>query len=78
MKTYRIRKPKIVVVGGGTGLPVIFKKSLRNQSVDITAVVTVADDGGSSGELRSSINNMTPPGDFKKCFSGIVRYATII
>ena len=50
MKTYRIRKPKIVVVGGGTGLPVILK-SLRNQSVDITAVVTVADDGGSSGEL---------------------------
>jgi len=65
MKTYRIRKPKIVVVGGGTGLPVILK-SLRNQSVDITAVVTVADDGGSSGELRSSIN------------SCIVRYATII
>ena len=64
MKTYRIRKPKIVVVGGGTGLPVILK-SLRNQSVDITAVVTVADDGGSSGELRSSINNMTPPGDLR-------------
>ncbi len=44
MKTYRIRKPKIVVVGGGTGLPVILK-SLRNQGADITAVVTVADDG---------------------------------
>ena len=41
MKTYRIRKPKIVVVGGGTGLPVILK-SLRNQSVDITAVVVAS------------------------------------
>ncbi|MGX7148201.1 gluconeogenesis factor YvcK family protein [Enterococcus ureasiticus] len=63
MKTYRIRKPKIVVVGGGTGLPVILK-SLRNQSADITAVVTVADDGGSSGEIRESMN-MTPPGDLR-------------
>lgn len=63
MKTYRIRKPKIVVIGGGTGLPVILK-SLRNESADITAVVTVADDGGSSGELRESIN-IAPPGDLR-------------
>ncbi|MBL1230876.1 YvcK family protein [Enterococcus sp. BWB1-3] len=63
MKTYRIRKPKIVVVGGGTGLPVILK-SLRNQGADITAVVTVADDGGSSGEIRKSMN-LTPPGDLR-------------
>ncbi len=64
MKTYRIRKPKIVVVGGGTGLPVILK-SLRNQGVEITAVVTVADDGGSSGELRDSVATMSPPGDLR-------------
>ncbi|MGC6770166.1 gluconeogenesis factor YvcK family protein [Enterococcus sp. LJL51] len=63
MKTYRIRKPKIVVVGGGTGLPVILK-SLRNQGAEITAVVTVADDGGSSGEIRKSMN-LTPPGDLR-------------
>ena len=63
MKTYRIRKPKIVVVGGGTGLPVILK-SLRNQGADITAIVTVADDGGSSGEIRESIA-MSPPGDLR-------------
>lgn len=63
MKTYRIRKPKIVVIGGGTGLPVILK-SLRNQGGDITAVVTVADDGGSSGEIRQSID-MAPPGDLR-------------
>lgn len=63
IKKYRIRKPKIVVVGGGTGLPVILK-SLRNQSADITAVVTVADDGGSSGAIRESMN-LTPPGDLR-------------
>ncbi|APB31513.1 MULTISPECIES: gluconeogenesis factor YvcK family protein [Vagococcus] len=63
MKTYRIRKPKIVVIGGGTGLPVILH-GLRDQSADITAIVTVADDGGSSGLLRQSIN-MSPPGDLR-------------
>ena len=69
MKTYRIRKPKIVVIGGGTGLPVILK-SLRNQSADITAVVTVADDGGSSGELRDSID-MAPPGDLRNVLAAL-------
>lgn len=63
MKTYRLKKPRVVVVGGGTGLPVILK-GLRNQGVDITAVVTVADDGGSSGEIRKSIT-MAPPGDLR-------------
>lgn len=63
MKKYRIRKPKIVIIGGGTGLPVILK-GLRDQSTDITAIVTVADDGGSSGQLRETIN-MSPPGDLR-------------
>lgn len=63
MKTYRIQKPKIVVIGGGTGLPVILK-SLRNESADITAIVTVADDGGSSGSLREMIK-VSPPGDLR-------------
>lgn len=63
MKTYRIRKPRIVVIGGGTGLPVILK-GLRNESADITAIVTVADDGGSSGSLRQAIN-VSPPGDLR-------------
>ena len=63
MKTYRIRKPKIVVIGGGTGLPVILK-GLRNESAEITAIVTVADDGGSSGSLRDSIS-ISPPGDLR-------------
>lgn len=44
----RRKRPRIVVIGGGTGLPVLLK-SLRKRDADISAVVTVADDGGSSG-----------------------------
>lgn len=58
-----MRKPKIAVIGGGTGIPVILK-SLRDKDVDITAIVTVADDGGSSGEIRQALQ-MTPPGDLR-------------
>lgn len=64
MKTYRINRPKIVVIGGGTGLPVILK-GLRDEGVEITAIVTVADDGGSSGLLRQSVTSVTPPGDLR-------------
>mgnify|MGYP000343958153 CR=1 FL=1 len=46
-----MKKPRITVIGGETGIPVILR-SLRHKDVDITAVVTVADDGGSSGDLR--------------------------
>ena len=49
-----MRKPKVTVIGGGTGISVILD-SLRKKPVDITAIVTVADDGGSSGELRKNI-----------------------
>ena len=59
-----MRKPKITVIGGGTGIPVILK-SLREKDVDIAAIVTVADDGGSSGELRKNIQQLTPPGDLR-------------
>lgn len=58
-----MRKKKIVVIGGGTGIPVILK-SLRNEDVELTAIVTVADDGGSSGELRGSLD-IAPPGDLR-------------
>lgn len=57
------RRPKIVVMGGGTGLPVILR-NLKGRDVDITAVVTVADDGGSSGIIRDYIN-VVPPGDIR-------------
>ena len=58
-----MRKPKITVIGGGTGIPVILK-SLRQQNAEITAIVTVADDGGSSGEIRK-VMQMAPPGDLR-------------
>ena len=50
-------------MAGGPGLPVILK-GLRKKDVDITAVVTVADDGGSSGVIRNYIN-VVPPGDIR-------------
>ncbi|MFD1672527.1 uridine diphosphate-N-acetylglucosamine-binding protein YvcK [Agrilactobacillus yilanensis] len=65
-KTIRVikgRRPKIVVIGGGTGLPVILN-SLRDKNAAITAIVTVADDGGSSGAIRNYIN-VVPPGDIR-------------
>lgn len=56
-------KPKIVIIGGGSGLPVIIKPLVR-EAVDLSAIVTVADDGGSSGLLRDYIN-IVPPGDIR-------------
>lgn len=56
-------RPKIVVIGGGTGLPVILN-GLKSKEADVTAIVTVADDGGSSGTLRNYAN-IVPPGDIR-------------
>lgn len=63
IRVIRGRRPKVVVIGGGTGLPVIVK-SLHDQRADVTAIVTVADDGGSSGIIRDYIN-VVPPGDIR-------------
>lgn len=60
---------KVAVIGGGTGLPVILK-GLKNLEVDITAIVTVADDGGSSGTLRDYMN-VVPPGDIRNCMTAL-------
>ena len=57
------RRPNIVVIGGGTGLPVVLR-SLRDLNANLTAVVTVADDGGSSGIIRNYMN-VVPPGDIR-------------
>ncbi|SDC01059.1 conserved hypothetical protein, cofD-related [Melghirimyces thermohalophilus] len=57
------RKPRIVVVGGGTGLSVMLR-GLKELPVEITAIVTVADDGGSSGRIRTDLQ-MPPPGDIR-------------
>lgn len=60
---------KVAVIGGGTGLPVILK-GLKNLNADITAIVTVADDGGSSGTLRDYVN-VVPPGDIRNCMTAL-------
>lgn len=57
--------PKIVVIGGGTGLSVLLH-GLKEVTSNITAVVTVADDGGSSGRLRTEFD-VLPPGDIRNC-----------
>lgn len=60
-----IEGPKIVVIGGGTGLSTMLR-GLKKHSYNITAIVTVADDGGGSGELRTDLG-MLPPGDIRNC-----------
>ena len=62
---YRLRQggPRIVCIGGGTGMPTVLR-GLKHYSANITAVVTVGDDGGSSGRLRRE-HGILPPGDFR-------------
>ncbi|HAX85166.1 MAG TPA: hypothetical protein DCY91_02630 [Cyanobacteria bacterium UBA11370] len=63
------RGPKIVVVGGGTGLSTLLR-GLKVYSANITAIVTVADDGGSSGRLRQEFG-VLPPGDIRNCLAAL-------
>ncbi|MEM8719702.1 MAG: gluconeogenesis factor YvcK family protein [Cyanobacteria bacterium P01_G01_bin.39] len=63
------RGAKIVVVGGGTGLSTLLR-GLKEYSSNITAIVTVADDGGSSGRLRREIG-VLPPGDIRNCLAAL-------
>lgn len=63
------RGPKVVVLGGGTGLSNLLR-GLKQYSYNITAIVTVADDGGSSGRLRREIG-MLPPGDIRNCLAAL-------
>lgn len=59
------RGPNVVVIGGGTGLSVLLR-GLKRYTENITAIVTVADDGGGSGVLREDLG-MLPPGDLRSC-----------
>lgn len=61
--------PKIVALGGGTGLSTLLR-GLKEYSSNITAIVTVADDGGSSGRLRREIG-VLPPGDIRNCVAAL-------
>jgi len=65
----RERGPKIVAIGGGTGLSTLLR-SLKHHTSNITAIVTVADDGGSSGRLRREMG-VLPPGDFRNCLAAL-------
>ena len=65
----RGRGPKIVAIGGGTGLSTLLR-GLKQHSSNLTAIVTVADDGGSSGRLRRSLG-VLPPGDFRNCIAAL-------
>jgi len=64
-KRFLSKGPKIVVVGGGTGVSTILE-GLKEYTSNITAVVAVADEGGSSGRLREEFG-MLPPGDIRNC-----------
>ena len=62
-------KIKVVTIGGGTGLSVLLR-GLKKYPLEITAVVTVADDGGSSGKIRSDMN-IPSPGDIRNVIAAL-------
>ena len=64
-KRLLVKGPKIVVIGGGTGLSTMLR-GLKYYTSNITAIVTVGDDGGGSGDLREDLG-MLPPGDIRNC-----------
>ena len=70
------RGPNIVAIGGGTGLSSLLK-GLKKCSSRITAIVTVADDGGSSGVLRRELG-VQPPGDIRNCLAALATEEPLI
>ena len=68
--------PRVVVIGGGTGLAVILE-GLKEYTSNITAIVTVADDGGSSGRLRQQFD-ILPPGDIRNCLVALADASTLM
>lgn len=63
------RGPHVVAIGGGTGLSTLLR-GLKKYTGNLTAIVTVADDGGSSGRLREEYR-ILPPGDFRQCLTAL-------
>ena len=79
------RAPRVVAIGGGTGLPTVLR-ALRHaadtlgwagQTDNVTAIVTVMDDGGSSGQLRKAMG-ILPPGDIRNCLAALVRTPSVL
>ncbi|HSK66542.1 MAG TPA: 2-phospho-L-lactate transferase CofD family protein, partial [Anaerolineales bacterium] len=71
LATFRMleRGPRIVAIGGGHGLSTLLR-GLKVYTRKLTAIVTVADDGGSSGRLRESLG-ILPPGDIRNCLAAL-------
>ncbi|HRQ43756.1 MAG TPA: YvcK family protein [Candidatus Goldiibacteriota bacterium] len=70
------RGPRIVAIGGGTGLPNSLR-ALKKYTSNLTAIVTVADDGGSSGRLRKDYQ-IIPPGDIRNCIVALADQETLL
>jgi uncharacterized cofD-like protein len=75
-KRISVRGPKIVAVGGGTGLSTMLR-GLKQYSSKLTALVTVADDGGGSGVLREDLG-ILPPGDIRNCILALANTEPIM
>ncbi|HEY9076059.1 MAG TPA: gluconeogenesis factor YvcK family protein [Anaerolineaceae bacterium] len=72
----RDRGPRTVVIGGGTGMAMLLR-GLKAHTHNLTAIVTVADDGGSSGMLRRSLG-VLPPGDIRNCLAALSNDETLM
>jgi len=68
-KRFLSRGPKIVAIGGGTGLSTLLR-GLKDYTSNVTAIVTVADDGGSTGRLRQEFG-VVAPGDIRQCIAAL-------
>jgi uncharacterized cofD-like protein len=70
------KKPRIVVIGGGTGLSTMLR-GLKKFDTILTAIVTVADDGGNSGALRDDLG-ILPPGDIRNCIVALAEVEPVM
>ncbi len=68
--------PRIVAIGGGTGLSTMLR-GLKRYTNNLTAIVTVADDGGGSGVLRQELG-MLPPGDIRNCLEALANVEPVM
>jgi uncharacterized cofD-like protein len=68
-KRFLARGPKVVAIGGGTGLSTLLR-GMKEHTSNLTAIVTVADDGGSSGSLRNELG-IPPVGDIRNCIAAL-------
>ena len=70
------RGPKVAAIGGGTGLSTMLR-GLKRYTRNLTAIVTVADDGGGSGVLRQDLG-MPPPGDIRHCMESLANVEPVM